>query len=315
MIAFKLVLQLLILTYVGVLIRKRNMVDDAFSERLTNLLFAIAMPCLIFYSVRSALAFSVELLKQCAWASIMGVFVVGLSIGIGQVFFVLKHRSGYARIMRYSLSFSHYSLMGIPVITGLFGNEGMLAYSFFMIAVRIGYFALTEPLLIPPKERQQAKSASLLMKGILLNPCMVALFIGLLFWTARIPVPEVFDWCIRQFSTICTPMGLLLCGFTLGKYDFKQLLAPHFWVIPVLRCIFMPLIIFAITRIFLLFDIDPMILKIAVIYSALPIPSMTTAYVLKYDPDPRNQLEAVGASVVSVGLSAITLPMWYILMQ
>ena len=153
-----------------------------------------------------------------------------------------------------------------------------------------------------------------LLKGILLNPCLVALFLGLIFWITNIPVPEVLDWCIKQFSAICTPMGLLLCGFTLGKYEFKKILAPHFFRIPVLRCIFMPLFFLVITRIFLLFGVDSLILKIAVIYSALPIPSMTTAYVLKYDPDPRNQLEAVGASIVSVALSAITLPIWYILM-
>lgn len=315
MVAVKLAIELLILTFVGVFVRKRNIVDDAFSRKLTNLMFAVTLPCLIFNSIRGSLAFSAELLKTCAWATIMGFIVVGLSIGIGHIFYLLGHKTGYARIVRYSLSFCHYSFMGIPVITGLFGDIGTLYYSFFMIAVRIGYFTISEALLVPPEQTKTKKTPKEVLKGIFLNPCLLAVILGLIFWVASIPVPEMLNWCIKQFSAVCTPMGLLLCGITLGKYEFKRILAPHFFKIPVYRCILMPAIFFVITRVFALFNVDPIVLNIAIIYSALPIPSLTTVYVLKYDDDPNDQLEAVGASVLSVVLSALTLPLWYLLMK
>ena len=314
MIAVQLAVELLILTFVGVFARKRNIVDDAFTAKLTNLMFAVAIPCLIFNSIRASAEFSPALLKSCALATAMGFIVVVLSIGIGHVFYLIGHRTGYARITRYALSFCHYSFMGIPVIRGLFGDEGMLAYSFFMIAVRIGYFTVSESLLVPPTQEKQKKTPREILKGIFLNPCLLAVILGLVFWVARIPVPEIADWCIRQLSAVCTPMGLLLCGTVLGKYAFRDILKPHFFRIPVLRCVMMPAVFFLITRLFLLLGADPLICKIAVIYSALPIPSLTTVYVLKYDPDPDDQLEAVGASVLSVVLSAATLPVWYLLL-
>ncbi len=313
MLAVQLAIELLLLTVVGVFARKRNIVDDAFSGKLTNLMFAVALPCLIFHSIRSSMDFSPALLKSCIWAAVTGFFVVVLSIGIGHIAYCIAKKTGYARIMRYALSFCHYSFMGIPVIKGLFGDEGMLAYSFFMIAVRIGYFTVSESLLVPPERKHQKKTSAEVLKGIFLNPCLVAVLLGIVFWVGRIPVPEIADWCIRQLSAVCTPMCLLLCGFTLGKYEFRKILAPHFFRIPLLRCIVMPAIFFLLTRPLLAAGLDPLICKIAVIYSALPIPSLTTVYVLKYDPDPNDQLEAVGASVLSVLLSAATLPLWYLL--
>lgn len=314
MVALTLAAELLILILIGVFMRKRHIVDDEFSSRMTDFLFSIPMPCLIFNAIRGGVEFSVQALISCAAAAILGTVAIGLSLLIGQISYILGKKTGRARIMRYCLTFCHFSFMGIPVVDGLFGETGTLYYAFFLISVRIAYYTLSSKMLTPPDVEHHRQSFRELLQGVLLNPCLVAVALGLIFWMARIPIPEPINYCIKQLAAICSPMGLLMCGMTLGKYNFSKLLAPHYLKIPLARCVMMPLIFLPVSRLLMLWGIEPMLCNILVIYASLPTASFTAVYTLRYDPDENDQYEAVGATVISAFLSAFTIPLWYSLL-
>jgi predicted permease len=60
--------------------------------------------------------------------------------------------------------------------------------------------------------------------------------------------------------------------------------------------------------------VDSLLCNMFVVYGALPTASLLPVYAVKYDPDPENQLHAAGVSMISVFLSAITVPIWYLLL-
>ena len=131
-----------------------------------------------------------------------------------------------------------------------------------------------------------------------------------------IPVPGVIDYVIRQCASLASPLGLILCGLTLGSYDIRGLARPGNLKIPAFRLIVLPAFWTAVTIVLVRFaGLDPLVGRIMIVFSALPVASLLPVYTVQYDPDPENQFMAAGVSVLSTLLSTVTLPVWYLLLS
>ena len=314
MIAITLAVELFLMNAIGIVIRKSGMVNKDFSSRLTNIVLNICVPCLIFHSINNAAEFSVEALRNCVVILILGVIVIILPLVIGQIIYWKMHKSGAGRNIRYGLTFCHFSFMGIPVIAELFGDIGTFYYTFFLVPVRIGYYSLSEQLMTPPGADGAKKEPGKVVKKALLSPQLIAVIVGLLFWVAGWELPESIHYCVKSLSSICSPLALLLCGMVVAEYDFKALVNFKYLRLPILRTVVMPALFFLLSRLLVMMGVEILLCKILVIYTALPVASLLPVYSIKYDPDPDNHLDAAGACILSVLLSAVTIPIWYMLL-
>lgn len=315
MVAATLAIELLLMNAIGVFIRKSGLVNNDFTSRLTNLILKVCIPCLVFNSVSNSAEFSLELLANCGVGILLSTVTVLISFGVGQAFFALCRKSGTGRILRYGLTFCHFSFMGIPVVEALFGSMGTFYYvSFFLLPVRIAYYGFSDTLMTPRELQGKKKSAWQRVKGILLNPCMIALVLALIFWIGGWKLPTALNYCVKSMSSLSSPLALLLCGMVLGGYNFKELIRVKYLLLPLLRVLLMPAIMLGISRIFVLLGAEKLLCDMMVIYAALPVASLLPIYTIRFDPDPDNQLNAAASSTLSVLLSAITIPIWYMLL-
>jgi len=315
MVAVTLAIELLLMNCIGIFIRKSGVANKDFSSRLTNLILKFCIPCLVFHSVSNAAAFSLDLLANCALVVILAAGAVLVSFVAGQVFYLLNRGSGSGRVFRYGLTFCHFSFMGIPVMEALFGQMGTFYYvSFFLLPVRIAYYAFSESLMTPKGTQTGKRSPGKLLKDIFLNPCMIALVLALIFWVGGWHLPTALNYCVKSMSSISSPLALLLCGMVLGEYNFKQLVRIKYLLLPLLRTILMPALFFGISRLLLLLGVEKLLCDILVIYAALPVASLLPIYAIRYDPEEENQLNAAAASILSVLISAVTIPVWYLLL-
>jgi predicted permease len=191
---------------------------------------------------------------------------------------------------------------------------GTFYYAFFLIPVRLAYYGLSEPLMTPPELKGAKKSIGDLLKKTFLTPQMIAVFLGVVFWVLGWKLPAAINYCVKSLNTISSPLALLVCGMVIAEYDFKKLLHLEYFVLPVLRTVAMPALFFGISRLLLMAGVDSLLCNMFVVYGALPTASLLPVYAVKYDPDPENQLHAAGVSMISVFLSAITVPIWYLLL-
>ena len=316
MLAATLAIKLLLMNAIGVFIRKSGVVNKDFSSRLTNLILKFCIPCLVFNSVSNSAEFSLELLTNCGVVILLSAVTVLISFGVGQVFFAWNRKSGSGRILRYGLTFCHFSFMGIPVMEALFGSMGTFYYvSFFLLPVRIAYYGFSDALMTPA-EQQGEKTQSIWSRTrkILLNPCMISLVLAMIFWICDWQLPDALGYCVKSMSSLSSPLALLLCGMVLGEYNFKELTRIKYLLLPLLRVLLMPAVIFGVSRIFLLVGAEKLLCDMMVIYAALPVASLLPIYTIRFDPDLENQRNAAAASILSVLLSAVTIPIWYMLL-
>ena len=315
MIAVTLAIEQLLMNLIGIFIRKSKITNKDFTDRLTAVVMKFCIPCLIFYSISNATEFSMEALSNCLIVILLGVAALLISLGIGHVFYLISHKSNSSRIIRYGLTFCHFSFMGIPVMAALFGEIGTFYYAFFLIPIRIGYYALSEQMMTPPSSKTNKKSGWQLFKGIFLSPQLLSVFLGLIFWVCNWNLPTAINYCVKSLYTISSPLALLLCGMVIAEYDFKKLLRLEYLKLPLLRTVLMPALFFALSRLLLLFGVDNLLCQMFVIYAAFPVASLMAVYAVKYDPDPENHLMAAGTSAISVLFSAVAIPFWYMILS
>ena len=313
MIAISLAAELLLMTAIGIFIRKINLVQDTFTSQVSAFLMNVALPCLVFTSM-TAMAFSMELLANCGIVLLLSVVVCGIQFLLGQLVYRLTGKSGSGRLMRYGMLMPHFSFMGIPVVNALFGDLGNMYYAIFLIPVRIIYYGASKTLLQAPQAGDAPQKSGSIWKSIL-SPALVVIPIALLFWVTGWKLPGPVMNCVSSLSKICSSLALILCGTALGRHEFKKLGRLRYWKLPLVRTIVMPAIFILLTRVLSLFGIDELIGQMIVVYTALPIASLMATFVMQYDPDPEMQFEAAGNTMIATLLSTVTLPVWYMILQ
>lgn len=305
MLAFQLSIQLLLLIAVGVIVWRLGLLDEKFDQSLAALVLNVCLPCMIVRSFCTE--YNPQQLRNC-------VVLVGLSIGlmllwflVGQLIYRIHKKNFTGRILRFGAMFSNFSFVGFPVSQQLYGDTGLLYFVIFTMPIRMVYYSSAQPLLAPSGTCAGKKSFRENLKGWL-SPPVVAVFIGLALYLTGWRFPAPVDKTLASIGATASPLGMILCGITIGKNNWKSLLSPRYLRMPLLRNMLMP----AITILILyLLPVDPAVAKIVVVYSALPVASMLNAFAIQYDPgEPEAILESAGSVFYSTLLCAVTIPLW-----
>lgn len=304
MLAFQLSLQLIILIVIGFFVWRLGMVDEKFDKSLTTFLINIALPCMIIKSFSAP--FSSGELINCAILVIISIVYLALCFGIGQFIYRAYGKNHTGRMLRFGAMFTNFSFVGMPVAEALYGQTGLLYFVVFIVPIRMVYYSSAKALLSPPGTTREKESFWQHLKGWF-SPPVVAVFVGLALYITGFTFPAPIDKTISGIGAITSPLGMMLCGISLGKNNIKSLIKPKYLLMPILRNILIPVLTIAIMY---FIPVDPLVAKIVVIYAALPVASLLAAFTIQYDPDPEARLESSGSVFFSILVCSITIPLW-----
>ena len=305
MLAFQLSVQLLLLIAVGVLVWRLGLLDEKFDQSLAALVLNVCLPCMIVRSFCTD--YDPNQLKNCVVLVGLSAALMCLWFGVGQLVFRLHKRSFTGRILRFGAMFTNFSFVGFPVVQQLYGDTGLLYFVIFTMPIRMVYYSSAQPLLAPPGVNIGKKSFRESLRGWF-SPPVVAVFIGLALYLSGCRFPAPVDKAVASIGATASPLGMILCGITIGKNDPKALLSPRYLRMPLLRNLLMPLITLPVVY---FLPLDPAVAKIILIYAALPVASMLNAFTIEYDAgEPEAILESAGSVFYSTLLCAVTIPLW-----
>ena len=308
MTAAKLALELLGMIAIGYYAEKRRIVGEQFNTDLAAFITKISLPCLIIQSMQ--VPFSLDELKNCGYLILLalGYLLVCFTMAFAAWHFAPHDYRG--RIMRFGMIFSNFTFMGIPVVQTLYGEQGVFYFVVFLVPIRILYYTSAKPMLSPPECRQESQTALQKLKGCF-SPPVLAVLIGLMLYVTGTDIPGVVGDIVSGVATICSPMGMILCGITLGKYPIRSLLRKRCMALSLVRCLLIPAVFFALC---LLIHLDKPLMEPVVICAALPIAALSAAFTVRYDPELEAHYESAGGVLLSTLLSAATIPLWAWLM-
>ena len=266
--------QMILLFYlaVGMYCVKVGLIDRDSKEKLVDIILRITLPCMIFNSFNKPL--TPEVMKQTALILVVAVSISILSFFLGKVIYN-KYPQKKKSILQYCTLVNNSGFLGMPMVSAVYGSEGLFAASIFIIPNRI--FMWTAGLAMFTTADFRTKC-----KNILLNPCIVTVFLGIARRITGFPVPEFLDTAIANTGAVTTPLSMMVIGTMLIGVPWKKLLEPSIFRLAFVRLIALPLVALYILN---LIDAQPLLAGVSLILTGMPAGSTSALLAAKYGAD------------------------------
>lgn len=224
------------LMVLGFFFRRIRLFNDAFVSQANKFVFTIALPVLVFRDLATTDFIS-------AWDTSFVLFCFGVTLlcillaFFLSLFFRKKYSQGEFIQAAYR---SSAALLGIALIQNIYGDSGMAP---LMIIGSVPLYNIMAVVVLeffkPDQGNKKGFDKKLIfhtLKGILTNPILIGIFLGILWSVLRVPMPKMLDKTLTHVSNLATPLGLMAMGAT---FDIKRAFG---CLQPALLCTFMKLI-------------------------------------------------------------------------
>ena len=227
------VLMMFSLMLVGYILYTRKLLDETGTAQLSTILLQLCTPAIIINSFN--IDFSFEVLSELGLS--FGLALVSILIGllIARLIFGKTHR-----IEQFAITFSNVAFFGIPLVSGLLGNEYVTYLSTFILAFNlliwtVGLFLVTGD-----------KSVMSLSK-FFRTPAFIGMALGFILFISPIKMSGFIQQSVASISAMNTPIAMLLLGTYLAKSTLVDIFKnKHVYTIAFLRLILIPMIVFGL---------------------------------------------------------------------
>ena len=283
---------------IGAGMRKIQIVTTEGRRSMTNLVVNLILPSNILYAFSKADASAFRsMLVVVAMAFLIQLAWYLLSRGLWRG--MDESRRG---VMRYAFQFSNCGYLGNPVIEGLYGAQGLVYASVFLLPVRLFMWSVGLECF-----QKGAGSLRKTIERALTHPCVVATILGVVWMFFPVGLPDFLYNTISGFNQCLTPMTMLVIGFIMAETDLKKMFCKDLFVITVLRLLLQPLAVLAACR---LLNLETLVAEVVTVLVSMPVANTTALLASQHDCD---YTFASNVVVFTTLVSMITIPLYSLL--
>ncbi|WP_195952867.1 AEC family transporter [Clostridium saudiense] len=287
------VISLFLIILVGVYAAKKRIITKEINKGLTNILLKITLPCLVVSSFIFDL--SDELKDNIIRCFIYSPLVLIISIVISYIL-LIPIKGEKKIIIQFANVFSNCGFIGFPIVFSIYGNEGVIYASIFNLFFTAFLWTYGVILFNGKMKRED-------IKKVLLNPAIVAVFIGLIIMIFGFDIPSVLSSTLDLVGNMTSPLSMIIVGVILGNAKIISYLKDKtIYYSAFLKLIIMPCILILISK--LLKDTS-LVIKTLIIVTAMPAAAMTSILAESFDKE--SEYSAVIVFITTL-FSVITFP-------
>ena len=281
----------------GYLARRSRLVGERVGDGLSEFVFTVAVPCLIFRTLARA---DIPLVQP--WGYWIAYFAgAGIAWALGSLATrrVFGQGGTVGVVAGFASAQANTIFVGVPLILRLYGDEGAVPL-FLLIAVHLPVMMVVATLLA------EGRGASPMRLGrrLLANPIVLAILVGVAVKPGIGWVPDPVWRTLDLLSGAAVPCALFALGTALDRYGVRE-----GWTLPVvisgLKLLVHPLAVFVLAR--HVFTMPPAWSGVAVLFAACPCG--VNAYLLA-----EHYKQGVGlassAVAISTAFSLVTTLLW-----
>lgn len=283
----------------GYIMTKMKILTPESKKPLTDLVIDFILPCNIIVSFM--IEMNRDIFISCFAILCASIVIQLFSTFAGRFLYPVRDK-GKLAVLKYATICSNAGFIGNPVVEGLYGAQGLLYASIYLIPQRIVMWSAGVACFTPAKGRD-------VIKKVITHPCIIAVFIGFAVMLMPFSLPAGAVMALNTASNCTTGLSMIIIGHILAGIDIKTVISRLNIYYCVIRLIVLPLIVLAGC---LLFSLDPLVTSVCVVLSGMPAGATTAILAAKYDGD-----EEFAAKIVflSTLLSLITIPMLCVIME
>lgn len=284
---------LFLLMGVGFVMGKLGLVDQRTTGQMSTLLLYVISPCLLVDALQRP--FTAELLRAMGMGCALLVLQYAALIVISQMTFRKAPRETSA-VLRYAQVYSNNIFMGLPLVQAALGD----AAAIFVVPSMVGsaVFQWTHGVAL--------MGSKISPKKVILNPGILGIIAGMVFFVGRITLPTVIGSAISFLGSMNTPLAMIIIGVQMAGADMKSTFSqPALYGVSAIRLIASPIITLLIMLPFR--QTSPDLFCALVILSAAPSAGVTSIFAQKFGQDVTSAAQVVSLSTL---LSLVTLPIF-----
>ena len=170
-------------------------------QMLSSLLVNLVVPAMIVNSYR--MEFSMEILRNLLAA--FGLSVLAILMGtVLTLLLTARQKDSRTPIFRFACVFSNAAYMGFPLISALFGAEGLLYASAYVTVFNILLWTMGYGMV------SGSNSPRAIARSLLHTPVLYAMVVGLSIYLLQIPVPTLIAQPLELLGGMNTPLSMLI---------------------------------------------------------------------------------------------------------
>lgn len=325
----KAIISSLLLISLGFVLRYAKIVGNKTKQVICFIVLKISLPALAFTAFLSD--FDQQKFKDDVIIFILSLVFFIVLLAIGNLIF-RKYGKEKRHIYAIFITVGQLTFFSIPVLKAVYGDEvmimaNMVTFSFRFILYVYCYFIIAKLSF----NKENVKTS---LKHFLLNPIMIAMFLGLVIWLTQnvmyhitidnhsyslFRIDQTLPFLYRilhALQSTSTPLAMLVIGFSLGESKIIDALKDKgAWLCSILRVFIAPLfvlfvlVVFCITK---LYSFSELAAASLVIGFAAPLSAVVNTYCLNF------KNEAIRASRIcflSTLLCILSIPILYVLIH
>ena len=286
---------LFLLIGTGALAVKTGVLRLQDKQALSNLLVYIVVPAMIVNSYR--MEFSTEILRNLLAA--FGMSILAVLVG-ALITLALPHNKKGRRmpIFRFACIFSNAAYMGFPLISALFGSEGLLYASAYVTVFNVLLWTMGYGFVSGSSDPREV------VHSLVRTPVLYAIVVGLAIYLLQIPLPVLITQPLELLAGVNTPLSMLITGMRSAAGDVRSIVTDrHIWKLAAVRMLLIPAVCLAV---FGLIGFHGMAAQVVVLLECCPAAAITSVFAVQFGHD---EHFAAGSVVLTTLLSIVTLPL------
>lgn len=230
---------------IGYVLKNLHVVDEPFVKTLNSFNYKITLPVLLFRDIAESDFYSVwdtKYVLYCFLVTLVSITAIWILAGI-----FYKNKAQLGEFIQASYR-SSAAVLGIAFIQNIYGNSGMAP---LMIIGTVPLYNVAAVLVLsftgPNSHGLDKESLKASIKGILTNPIIIGIALGMIVSACRIEFPVIVNKTISNISVLATPLALigLGAGFEGRKAlkEIKPTIVASLLKLVILPAVFLPLAI------------------------------------------------------------------------
>ena len=266
-------------------------------QMLSSLLVNLVVPAMIVNSYR--MEFSMEILRNLLAA--FGLSVLAILMGtVLTLLLTARQKDSRTPIFRFACVFSNAAYMGFPLISALFGAEGLLYASAYVTVFNILLWTMGYSMV------SGSNSPRAIARSLLHTPVLYAMVVGLSIYLLQIPVPTLIAQPLELLGGMNTPLSMLITGILIASGDLGSILRDkHIWKLAGVRMLLIPAVCLAAFAVLGLLRFG-MSAQVVLLLECCPAAAITSVFAVQFGHD---EHFAAGSVVLTTLLSILILPL------
>ena len=307
-IIFGQMLVLLTMMLTGAFVYKKKWLGEEGSANISKLVVNVFNPLLVIGGVLGDTdAISHEKIVGNLQLVVL-YYIIAVVFGILLVW-VLHPPKNLKSIYVLMATFSNLGFMGIPVAKSLYGSEGVVYVSFYILLYNVIVYtygmALARRAAREKNGVDSTEKASLAVSiKRMINPGVVAALLALIIFATGIRMPAPVISLCEYMGDTTIPLSMMMIGISIAKADLKSYLKDaRMYVFILLRMVAMPIAVALLMR---NMGFDQVVFGVFIIELAMPIGSVIGLFAKECGAD---DAYCMKGTVLSTLASIITIPL------